>query len=235
MNRASLVRNLAIFGLSFYMLLSYQNCGENPKFNDQLTESSPDLGPVDFIGKISEDADSLWNAPDAPLNKSCKFEVPECAMSEDIAEKCVQDTVTAYYESLECAGFEVHEGDGCLIAISDSKPEVMQPVMLDMTCFNLDEPSKKSLNLGMCYGEEIGFNDDGPSTGMRISAWADLGDEYPYSRQIRQLVFYPNQDSVKLALHQLGGNILVDDACGKSREAFPLNLVIPVEVQKIEK
>jgi len=229
--RPNMLRNTLIIVLSFYMLLSYQNCGENAKFNPQLVDSSPDLETNEFLSKIAEDADVIWGAGDQALNPSCKFRVPECGAEEDVTEACVAETVSAYYDSLECAGFDVYEGNDCLVAISSSTPTVMEPVLLDITCFNIDSQNKKALNLGMCYGEDIGFSKEAPSTGMRISAWAELGDEYPYSRQIRQLVFYPNQEDVKMVLHEMGVGSEVKDACGKVKQAQPLDLVIPVEVK----
>lgn len=217
---------------SMYMLLAYQNCGQKSSFHPDLVQTNPDTPAVGFISKIAEDADLLYSSVDSDIdNNSCKLEIPDCAREENPGVQCIEKAVLAYYKGLECSGFKVFEADDCIAAVSTDEPKAMDPILVDMTCFNNDNSESKSLNLGVCYGEDIGFNSSGPSTGMRISAWMDLGNQYPYSRQLKQIVLYPNQSEIELRAFDLNIGKSVTDACGKSRTAKEKGLIIPIRLQ----
>lgn len=214
------------------MLLAYQNCGQNSSFHPELVETNPNSPAENFLSKISEDADLIIAAQEIRPG-SCKIDVPECALDSGPSLNCIKETVKAYYEGLECAGFQVYEASNCIAAVSNDEPQAMEPVLVDMTCFNQEEDQAKSLNLGVCYGEDIGFSQDGPSSGMRISAWMDLGNEYPYSRQLKQIVLYPNQKDIVFQAAEIGNGSDYVDACGKTRNVNPLSLQIPMKLSEV--
>lgn len=226
------IKKILVLLSGFYVLISYQNCGEQLKYNAALQDTPANLGPQSFLEKILQDIDLiLADQPQQQGSATCSYEPPVCLQQGDTDRDCVYASVKAYYESLRCAGFTVESNDQCFMAVSKNRPLIMEPVLLDATCFNADATTPMAVNLGMCYGEEIGFNKEAPSTGMRISAWADLGTEFPYSRQVRQLQFYPQQQSSLLQLYALGGDEKLTDACGKNRNAKAMDLRIEVVPQ----
>lgn len=187
-----------------------------------------DTPAVDFVAKLAEDADLILNQPD----QMCILGLPDCALDNDLSNQCVEETVRAYYESLDCAGFTVVEKDRCILAVSNDSPKAMEPVLIDMTCFNEKSSSAKTLHLGACYGEEIGFDPDRPSTGMRISAWMDLGIQYPYSRQRKEILIYPNQENVRLEMFAKKEGKVFKDACGKEQNLSPTDLLLELNKNK---
>ena len=125
---------LSLVFLSFYMLLSYQNCGQNMKFSEKLTPVQVDSPADEFVEKLMTDVDTI----EAELNikQSCKAELPICVTQDRKDLSCIKKIVEAYYVSLQCMGFYISKDEQCTLAVSDINPKAMQPILVDMTCFN---------------------------------------------------------------------------------------------------
>jgi hypothetical protein len=216
--------------LSFYMLLSYQNCGQNMKYSEALTPVDVNSPADAFVEKLMTDVDTI--EAELKIGPNCKAELPVCIAQDRKDLSCIKETVEAYYDSLQCMGFTVTSDDQCILAVSDVNPKAMQPILVDMTCFNDQNRNNKALELGACHAEEIGFNKDAPSTGMRISSWMDLGNEYPFSRNMKQILVYPAQEEgITIAAYEMNENGKdLKDHCGKTRRVIPTGAQLSINL-----
>lgn len=214
------------FCITAYMLMAFQNCGSNEMYHSELSPSNPNSDAFNFLSKLSQDADIILNTQE---NLNCEYIVPQCSDSDN---ECIKTSVVDFYKALECKGFKVVSNGECFLAISNDQPVEMESILIDATCIQSNEnDTKRSVNMGTCLGEDIGFNRDAPSTGMLISSWLDLGNEFPFTRRNKQMNFYPNQKEVEIFLAEVdSGDFDFIGACGKSRKMGSKELSIPVKV-----
>ncbi|MFK8137477.1 MAG: hypothetical protein AB8E15_03865 [Bdellovibrionales bacterium] len=219
-------RILLLAVLSFYMILTYQNCGQPIEFNSGLSPVNPNAPSSEFINKLFKDAETIES------NK-CVVTIPRCVGESDSSLSCVEEAVSAYYSRLACMGFDIVEDKQCILAVSTKNPKSMEPVLIDATCFNDEFNKPKSLHLGACHADFVGFDKDRPSVDTGdLSAWMNLGNEQPFSRRTKQMVFYRNQKdlTLKMAHEDSGSFEEFKDACGNFRPVQMTGLQIDIEL-----
>jgi hypothetical protein len=219
------VRVAIILISSFWVLAAYQNCGGAT--SEVVPITNPNSSSDQFLNKLLADSQTLIT------NQNCSPNFVSCSdLSDENVVSCLQQNASLFYEALACQGFVVEEKGNCFFAISKTNVQGLEPLHLEGTCFYDNQNPQKALHLDVCTVEYVGFDPSHPSTDTEISAWLNIGNQFPYSRFTKTLSYYPNQGSAEIRLASVNANgDIFTDACGKSRTIHWLDSIFNITVQ----